>query len=351
MTLQELLNSDMDLASLSALARQGFSWWIDELSSMLPPSWRARFSSGPRVLAEPAAGGGWHYWHDRRPVGPVRPVRASSAGVGLLLPPEAVLLRETTAPRMPAPDVRRMLALDIDRLSPLAPDLIHFDMEVVDRDAGDGRQRVMLGIVPRQAARDLVEQARAEGMIPASLGVRTGEDPAEERFDFLPAILEAAGEKPGGGATRYLWGAVAALLVINLAVLIGRDIADVDHLSRIAEAQRPAVTAALAIRGRVEAEDRRRQDLLARGQRGEPLRMLDALTEALPASVWVQHLEWNGQAVRIIGFKPADFDLAAALRGSGAFTNPRALTPEPTTGTLPVRPFDIAADARPAPHP
>ena len=64
----------------------------------------------------------------------------------------------------------------------------------------------------------------------------------------------------------------------------------------------------------------------------------------------MQHLEWNGDALRIVGFKRQDIDMAAAIRGSGAFANPRALAAEPTAGPTPIRPFDITADARPAPR-
>src|SRR5271155_4040383 len=90
MTLQELLNSEMDLASLAALARQGLAWWIDELTAMLPPAWRDRLSSRPRTWIEPRAAGGWGGWGGgrrwrarprpgapaqppRRPPGPCRP--------------------------------------------------------------------------------------------------------------------------------------------------------------------------------------------------------------------------------------------------------------------------------------
>jgi len=346
MTLQELLNSDMDLASIAALARQGFTWWVDELAALLPAGWRERLSSRPRTLAEPATGGGWRFWRDRHPIEESALPRGATDAVGLLLPAGAVLVREVPAPRMPAADVRRMLSLDIDRLSPLAPDLIHFDLEVVDRDAGDGKQRVLLGIVPRAAALEVVRAARADGLAPVSLGVRSREDPVVQRFDFLPAVLAATGEATGGGVGRYWWGAVAALMVINLAVLVGRDMASVSRLKSMVDAQRPAVSAVLGLRRRVEAEDGRRRDLIARGQRGEPLKMLNALTEALPPGAWVQHLEWNGQSLRIVGYRAAEIDLGAALRGSGVFTNPRALTASPASGPTPIRPFDVTADTR-----
>src|SRR5947199_10229092 len=66
--LQELLNSEMDLSSLAALARQGLGWWLDELVALLPPAWRARLSSRPRVLAEQITPGVWRYWKDGRTV-------------------------------------------------------------------------------------------------------------------------------------------------------------------------------------------------------------------------------------------------------------------------------------------
>src|SRR3974390_3108478 len=99
MTLQELLNSQMDLQSIAAAARQGLAWWIDELAALLPPSWRSRLSSRPRVLAEPLAAGGWQFWYDGRPFEGDRPPRSAEGVVGLLLPPGAVLAREIQVPR------------------------------------------------------------------------------------------------------------------------------------------------------------------------------------------------------------------------------------------------------------
>ena len=82
MNLQDLLNSEMDLSSLAALARQGVAWWLDELATLLPPAWRARLSSRPRVLAEQVTPGVWRYWKDGRPVD--RDAALSDTAVGLL---------------------------------------------------------------------------------------------------------------------------------------------------------------------------------------------------------------------------------------------------------------------------
>jgi hypothetical protein len=352
MTLQELLNSDVDLESLTTLARQGLAWWVDELTAMLPPAWRERLSSRPRTWIEPRATGGWRVWKDGRPVeGPGPNPHGQGARIGLLAPTAAVLLRETPAPRMTAADVRRMLSLDIDRLSPLAADLIHYDMEILERGEGEGPQRVLLGIIQRDEAARLVDQARADGFAPVALSARSERDDLPPRFDFLPQVLRAQGQKPGDRTRQYLWAGAAALVLANVAVLVGRDIIDVSRVRTAVEGQQPVVDAVQRLRRRVQTEEARRRDLLARGRRGDPLRMLDVVTQALPAGAWVQHLEWNGQTLRLVGYKRQDIDLPAAIRGSGAFANPRALTAEPTAGPTPVRPFDVTADVRPEPRP
>ncbi len=342
----------MSLQSLAALARQGFAWWTDELAGLLPPAWQTRISSGPRRLAERQPSGGWRFWRDGRLLAGDTPHSIGRGPVGLLLAPAEVLVREIIVPAMPAADVRRMVSLDIDRLSPLNPELIHHDLELGERDSVDGRRTVTLAVVPRAAAARALEAAAAAGLTLASLGVRQGEaDEASSRFDFLPAALAAAGQPAASRAVAWLWGGVAALLVLNLAVLVGRDMADVADLRAAVDGQRPAVSAALRLRARVDSEERRRGELVAEGQRTEPLRMLNALTEATPPGAWVQRLEWNGQALRVTGYKSGDLDMAAAIRGSGAFSNPRSAGAEAAARALGGVPFDITADARPRPRP
>jgi Tfp pilus assembly protein PilN len=122
--------------------------------------------------------------------------------------------------------------------------------------------------------------------------------------------------------------------------------ASVSHLKKLVDSQRPAAEAAMRLRLRVDREQARREDLVRRGSASEPLRMLAALTGALPKGAWVQRLEWNGQAIRIVGSKSGELDMPAAIRGSGFFTNPRSLTAASAPRPGSVQPFDITADAR-----
>jgi general secretion pathway protein L len=344
----ELLNSEMDFASLWVLVRRGLAWWRDELAAMLPAVWRDSLSSRPRVWIEGAGDGGWIVWRDGRGVAsPGRPVRSRDARVGLLAPAGAVLIRDIPVPQMPISDLRRMVALDIDRLSPLTPGLIHFDLATPDRAEGEGQPRAALAILYRAEAERLVMRARADGYQPVALSVRSEDDGGGPRFDFLPQVLSAEGIAPAAAAALPWRIAVAALILANVAVLVGRDVIAVDRLRAVTQAQRPVVDAVMRLRRRVETEDQRRQALIALGRQNDPLRMLNSVTQALPPGAWVQRLEWNGQTLRLVGFARREIDMGAAIRGSGAFANPRILTSPPTTGPTPFTPFDITADARP----
>jgi general secretion pathway protein L len=343
MTLQELLNADV--SSIGQWARQGFAWWIDELSTLLPVNWRDWFTSRTRRLVEPLSPSGWRQWQNGKLLTPAQADRAPKGGVGLILPADAVLLRRLEFPRVPLSDIRRMVALDIDRLSPLAGDLVYHDVEILDRDAGGGKQTVLLGVTLRETAARYLGEARAAGFAPVAMGAAREDGAASFRFDFLPAFKTSLGENGGGRVALYWWAAVAFLLVANLAGLVVRDMLDVGRLRHAVDDQQTAVAAATQLQRRVQTENVQRSALVARQMQSDPLHVLDALTRALPASAWVQRLEWNGQTLRVVGFRSSDNDPLAALRASPAFVNPRAAgaaVAQPKPGESP--PFDITAD-------
>ena len=205
MTLQELLNADV--SSIGQWARQGFAWWIDELSTLLPVNWRDWFSSRTRRLVEPVSPSGWRQWQNGKLLTPAQAERAAKGGVGLILPADAVLLRRLEFPRVPLSDVRRMVALDIDRLSPLAGELVYHDVEIVDRDAGDGKQAVLLGVTLRETAARYFDEARMAGFEPVAVGAARGDGSAGYRFDFLPALKTSLGDDKGGRVSLYWWAA------------------------------------------------------------------------------------------------------------------------------------------------
>ena len=343
MTLTDLLTTEMDLDSLLALGRQGLAWWFDELASLLPASWRRRLSSRPAAWIQPDDAHQLRLNVDGR-ISAAPPGASMRGRLGLLAPLGAVLTREIPVPRMPAADVSRMIALDIERLSPLAPELVYFDHEILDRGDDGGPQRVLLGIIPRTEADALVARAWSSGYRPVRFSAPAADVADTPRFNFLPAVMQTPGARSEDPVRRYGWIAAIVLILVNVAALVGRDMIAVARLRQTVEAQRPGVDAVQRLRSRVLAEDVRRLELIARGRRRDPLRLLSILTSALPAGASVQRLDWDGATLRIVGYERADSDVALAIRGSGAFVDDKLLTGAITATSF--RPFDLTAVAR-----
>lgn len=337
MNLRQLLSSDV--RTLGQSSRAGLNWWLRELGEMVPPSlWQgARRAS---VIAELSADGtAYRLWRDGRPLAGAPP----GGKVELVLSASHVLTRELHLPDLPSSDLRRMISLDLDRLTPFGPEAVYFDVDSIGRDAASGRQLLMLGVLPREAAHAALRHAEALGLEPEGLSVSDDPRAGTVQFDFLQHIrAEGAGAAPR--RLLYWWAGVGALVAANLAALIVKDINDVASLRRAVEAQRPAANAALHLRRRIETERAQRALLLQRRAVGDPLRPLAAVSRVLPKGAWVQHFVWNGRGVRIVGFKNEGADVVAALRAAPEFANVRSQATEVDTGVA-GQPFDVTADA------
>lgn len=329
MALADLMNADM--ATVGGWLRGGWTWWTGELAAMAPGLARAPGSGLPVAVMGP---GGPVFERGGR-----RLAAAPRGAVRLALPADAILARALVLPRLGRADTRRLLALDLERLTPLPAGTALFDHEVLAGEAPPGRQRVRLVVVARAAAAAVLARARAAGLEVAALGEATG------AIDVLPE-LDGVGAAPWWARARAWWAIAGALLLLNLGVAIGRDRADVERLRAVTDAQGDAVAVAQRARAGVRREVRAREAWAARRAAGEPLRVLAAATRALPREAWAQRYEWDGARVRLGGFARAGFDTVAAFRRSPEFVGVRTGTPEGTTLTPATEPFDLTAEPR-----
>lgn len=340
MTLQQLLNAD--LRTVGRWCREGFAWWIDELASLVPERWRARRPSPWTARVGPD--GVIQLWRDGRLTQATPPSASAGWRADILLPAEAVLVRDLELPRLSAGDLRRMLTANMDRLTPFPVERVYFDTALSHRSGGDAVQRLSLAVIPRDRARPLLDQARALGLEVGRMGVEAADGRAV--FDFMGAIRA---EEGGGGRDRQRtlwWSACAGLVGLNVAVAVLMDLRDVRRLEAAVEAGQPKVMAAVKLRQTVTAGQQARLLLLTKRSRNEPLRIIDAVSKVLPDRQWAHRLEWNGRAVRIVGFKTQGFDVLAALRQTPALSNPRSLLSDmPVKTASGVEPFDVIADS------
>jgi len=339
MNAKDLMNMDMETAIQWLL--HGWRWWINELGAMLPPEWRERLTRRSHAVAEINKSGSLVYRNEAsnepfavKPPGPIK----------FLIPATQILQRDLELPLLPMSDIRRMLALDIDRLTPFQTDQVYFDAEITSRDQESGRQRVTLGVLPRTIADKFLAFARDNDLEPAAIGVTARGGATAPGFDFLAAMRDAQGGDAAQRRSLYWWGGAAVLLILNLALLTYRDSANLDELRQTVEAQQAPVTVALRTRDKVDHETARRAALLDRKQKNSPLPVLDAVTQAMPMDAWVSRFEWNGRTVHIRGQRKTSGDILARLEASPALRNARSLNTETHGDPGTVQQFDMQAD-------
>ncbi|HTT99873.1 MAG TPA: PilN domain-containing protein [Rhizomicrobium sp.] len=338
MNAKDLLN--LDMASAAQLLLQFWRWWTDELLAMLPPEWRERLTRRSHIVAQ-VRGNNIVYTNEE--TGSVLASKPRGA-IKFLIPQERVLTRQIDLPLLPISDVKRMVALEIDRLSPFQPEQVYFDADIIARDPESGRQQVAVGILPRTTAEQVLGFMHEHDLAPAAIGI-THNGVAAPDFDFLAAMRDAQGGDAAQRRSLYWWVAAAVLLVVNIGFLAYRDSSNLDALRQAVEAQQLPVTAALRTRDKVNREAAQRTLLLQTKSRTSPLPVLDAVTKAMPMDAWVSRFEWNGRTVHIRGQRKSSNDILARLEASPVLKNARSLSGDTRAGDgVTPQPFDMQAD-------
>lgn len=336
MTLSELLN--MDMTTLARMARSGFDWWVRELRGLLPAG-----------LVRDRSLTAWHRYEH----GAV--IVAGSAGADtLVIPQELCLVRGLTLPRLPQADLAAMIALDADRIMPVAADSIVIGIRIVGpvEEAADGTElvRVQVGALPIVRAREIAEAARVAGVSPAQVGPI---DATGERIDFdlAPAMRQAGLLPQRPAVARFWWAVVAVLVLVNIGTAVLRDQQQVARLQALVDAQAPALNAVRRIEDRVIGNARVVQALNLRRTEQPPLRLMAIVNSAMPGRSWIQRFEWDGKALRLSGYAAPGVKVVSTLKTSGLFASVRASRAEAVAESETGRPFALVLTPRKEPAP
>lgn len=334
MSQPSILNADM--ATIAGWLRQGARWWVDTVADMLPVSLRGGGSSkAPLALFDQGA------------ITMIRgesgtPERPRPADLGLSA--DRCLIRERTLPAMSQRDLDGFVAIESDRLFPFADGSLLVASRVTGRLPEQGSITVELAAIPRDLAEAAVVAAQGNGIAPRRVGIAPASPDSALRFDVAPALRAEGLLPPPGNARAIWWSIVAALVLLNIGIVIWRDRQSVEQLREIVAEQQPAVTVYRAIAGRSARLERVAASTVQRRRRQDALGDLAAATAALPDSAWVQRYEWDGRTLRLSGYLRPPVDVVAALGRDRRFANVRAGNGD-VQAELPIgEPFDIVAD-------
>ncbi len=299
-------------------------WWGAELAGLLPAGLQRRLVAAPPVLlAAPTAEG---FRFDRLEHGRLQALARPTPGLPawLVLPHAALLVKRLDWPLLPAADLRRSLALDLDRQTPFAAEAVRFDVAVVARDAAGGRLTLDLAVTPERWVAPLVAELEAQHGVRVARVVGGGPAAAPARFGF--AATEPP--RPRGGLaallprlrrTRLLLVCLV-LGLVNLALWSGAEERRLEALDQAVQEARTRANSTANLRRQV-AERRGFIDQLTGGAQGAALlAVLAELTRLLPDDAWLDSFEVRGDSVHLVGHATSAAALVGPLERSALFT-------------------------------
>lgn len=323
--------------------RAAWTWWWGEIVPLLPAAWRGGAAFRRRaVMIELTEAGPLATCAGQ----PCRP--GPDDEVTLILPAEAVLRRRLQLPAASARQLRRIVAFEQERLSPIEPGKLCADHVVIGRDRKARRVEVELRMVRRDRVEAAREACRIAGLTPHRI-LFAGDPVAADGAIFLPN----AAPVPILRRRRSLQAAMIGIpLVLALSLPISetlRDSRDRAALEALVAGAKAESTAAETLRRQVDEAGRRAQFLARRREAPTVSWALAEATRLLPDGSWLFQFEMSDREVRLYGYSPAASSLIALFGESGSFTDARfraPVTPGPRPG---LERFEISMQLRGGP--
>ncbi len=329
---------------LNAVVRRGFAWWTGELASLLPKRLRGGLAASSAdtvvavhngrlsLIAEPR-GAQSRNAGSRTDAAPLTEqalldaiARKSRPGrtmpVRLRLPFEACLVRRIEVPERARGDAASILALDMERSTPLnAADIYtsHY------ADAGRAQNGV-IGftqlIVKKSAIDGAIERLQSAGA-----HIETVECWSEDGRSVLPVnFLKATSagiSAPGARARRtalLLGSLTAALAVSAISTAFVRHQKALIQLEQQTAEARVRLSKLEAVKSDNAAAVQEAQSVLQLSAARTPVvRVLDELTQLLPDSAFLTEFSADGDTVGISGFAKRAAGLVPLLERSQMF--------------------------------
>ena len=250
-------------------------------------------------------------------------MRRKGARIGVLVRPEAALVRPVKLPREAERELAAIMAHQFAELSPFPLRTVYHSYAVTERSASDRMITVMAVIVPR-AVVDALRVPLAEIGIAPDFADLDGPDAG------IGNLLAAGpGDPP---VRRRLVPVLIAANALLLCALIGVRIADWSlergRLEQAVEIARANSRVVRALADKI-AEFRTEQDFLEvrTASAAVPLEILDELTNQLPDDTWLDAMSLQDGKVIISGHSASAADLIGGLEKSRLFARVQFAAP------------------------
>jgi general secretion pathway protein L len=264
------------------------------------------------------------------------------------VPPGRLLRKVLDLPAAAQENLREILGLEMDRLTPFSVADVFYTHRVLDVDRQSKRLSVELLILPRAVADPAMETVRSLGLRVDRLEVMTegprGQAAAAAAVDFLPASAGTAASSRRRPLALVLAATALALLVTAMMLPLRQQGRLIEALEAEVAAAKVKADAGRKVQAEMEQAIAQSQ-FIVRRKRERPafVDVLDELTALLPDNTWLIRIRYYNGELQAFGNSPAASALVGVLEASDLFANAQFRAPVTRDPRLGIERFHIAA--------
>ena len=260
----------------------------------------------------------------------------------LELPASMCLVGAIVLPAAAGYRLREAVDFQLDRLSPITPESIVFDVSIVSRDAARQLVRAAYALVRRDDLDALLARLDACGFEPRMVTARAVIDGTPVVFRFGGAARPRAGRWVVPARPIWAAAAIAGAIASMLAAWL---LLDLRLEARQAETEQARIASATAIEVSQRRDALRKiatalADIADRPPIGAVLAIVAA---RLPDNTYVERIEIKGGQLRLVGLSGAAAPILAELADSGLLSDVVLATPVAIVPDAGRERFDIHA--------
>jgi general secretion pathway protein L len=254
---------------------------------------------------------------------------ARRMAVVLRVSPDLLLEREVVVPMAAERELQRVMAYEMDRLTPFRADEVFWTCIAEARDPARDRLHVRVTIVPRGRVQPALAALRQAGLNPT--WIEAGD--AAEPHRAIPRAIPLAESRPKRGwlgphTNAYAMGGCGVLAAVAIALPFLLQSVTAAGIDTRIEAMRPQVALAEGLRKKIASRATTAEAITAaRDQVGAPLQSIALLTDVLPDDTFLTSMSVRQHQLTISGRSAAAARLIGAIAAHPLVHNPAFAAP------------------------
>jgi general secretion pathway protein L len=247
-------------------------------------------------------------------------VPRGTSDVSLILPASQVLRPHLLLPAASRATLRKAAFYELERLSPIDPDQIYFDLVVQDAPGQKKKADIELRIIKKTTVDRAVALCRDAGLSVGAIAFE-GDGREADRSYFPVDAAASLRLRWRRNSVVFFAGLAAILLVLLIMAAYWRGSAQSDSFSDQVDAA--SQRAELVHRLKHDIADTRAQIEFPLAQKRAPavIQILSEVTEILPRGTWLTEFAFNDNKVHVQGFSNEPSDLIPLIDKSPYFAN------------------------------